>query len=283
MSVIALIGIVVLAQSDLLSGELEQVAEGFTFTEGPVWLPSNELLFTDIPADSIVQAPNAVFRKPSGKANGLILDAEGRLIACEHWNRRVTRTEKDGTITVLADAFEGKKFNSPNDAIVRSDGVIFFTDPPYGLEDREQEIPVQGVYAILAEGKVIRVADDFIKPNGIGLSPDEKTLYVADTEGAHIRAFDVADDATLSNGRVFCELKWPDGMTVDATGNVWCTAEGGVEVFSPAGDRLTVVKTPATPANCAFGGEDFRTLYITAVDKVYKIRTAVEGRRLTKD
>ncbi|GMW00468.1 MAG: gluconolactonase [Candidatus Hydrogenedentota bacterium] len=270
-------GMVIFAQAELVSGPLEIVADGCAFTEGPVWLPSGKLVFSDIPNDTIFEVPKKEFRKPSGKSNGLAVDPEGRLIACEHWNRRVSRTEKDGTITVLADTFEGKKLNSPNDAVVRSDGVIFFTDPPYGLEERTQEQPVQGVYAILADGTLKRIADDFKKPNGIGLSPDEKTLYVADTDGGHIRSFAVAKDGSLSGGKVFCELKWPDGMAVDRQGHVWCTAEDGVQVFSPDGVRVTTVSTPATPANCGFGDTDLQTLYITARDSVYRIRTTVQG------
>jgi gluconolactonase len=261
------------AGSNLVEGEVETVVEGFQFTEGPVWLPSGELIFSDIPADTIYRADKSVFRKPSGKSNGLTLDREGRLIACEHWNRRVTRTEKDGIITVLADRYDGKRFNSPNDAVVRSDGTIFFTDPPYGLEDRPAELTYSGVYAIRPGGEVVFLAQDFKKPNGIGLSPDEKTLYVADTEGGHIRAFGVAEDGALSNGRVLGEIPNPDGMAVDRSGNVWCTGSDGVRVFSPEGNLLTTVKLPQGPANCTFGGEDGKTLFVTAQTAVYRVRT----------
>ncbi|MCL4216556.1 MAG: SMP-30/gluconolactonase/LRE family protein [Candidatus Hydrogenedentes bacterium] len=265
------------ADEQLTTGPVEVVAEGFQFTEGPVWMPGEGWLFSDIPADTIFRADKSVFRKPSGKSNGLVLDGEDRLIACEHWNRRVTRTEKDGSITVLAAACDGKRLNSPNDATVRSDGAVFFTDPQYGLEGREADLEIAGVYMIAPSGEVRLLIDDFKKPNGIHLSLDEKTLYVADTEGSHIRAFDVAEDGSLSKGRVFCELPGPDGMDLDALGRVWCTSGAGVEVFSATGERLGVVECPQAPANCAFGGEDGITLYMTARTGVYKVQCAVAG------
>ncbi|MCL4690987.1 MAG: SMP-30/gluconolactonase/LRE family protein [Candidatus Hydrogenedentes bacterium] len=267
----------VAAPEDYVTGPVETVAEGFQFTEGPVWLTSGELVYSDIPADTIFRTDKSVFRKPSGKSNGLTLDQEGRLIACEHWNRRVSRTEMDGTIVTLADTYEGKKLNSPNDAVVRSDGTIYFTDPPYGLEGREQELPHQGLYSIAPDGTLTLLVDDFIKPNGIGLSPDGKTLYVADTEGLEIRAFDVAEDGSLSNGRVFCDLPYPDGMAIDTKGNVWCTAEDGVRVFTPAGELVHTVVAPQAPANCTFGGNDGKTLYITARTGLYKVSVVTPG------
>lgn len=262
----------------LTEGPVETVAEGFQFTEGPVWLPSGELVFSDIPADTIFRADKTVFRKPSGKSNGLTLDAEGRLIACEHWNRRVTRTEKDGVIAVLAETYQGKKFNSPNDATVRSDGTVFFTDPQYGLEGREAELPYAGVYSLAPDGKVTLLADDFDKPNGIGLSPDEKILYVADTEAGHIRAFDVAPDGNVANDRVLCPIPSPDGMCIDSRGRVWCTGRGGVHVFEPDGKALGVVAFPQEPANCTFGGDGGKTLFVTARTGVYRVRCTVKGK-----
>lgn len=267
----------ILAAPALTSGEVEVVTEGYKFTEGPVWTPQGELLFTDIPNDVIVRGDHEEFRKPSGKANGLTYDPEGRLVACEHWNRRVTRTEPDGTISVLADSYDGKKLNSPNDAVIRSDGTVFFTDPPYGLEGREQEQPHQGLYRIDTDGTVTCLATDFIKPNGIGLSPDEKTLYVADTDGSHIRAFDLADDGSTSNGRVFYELPTPDGMAVDVDGRVWCTSKDGVRIIAPDGAHLGVVEPPQQPANCTFGGPRHKTLYMTCRSAVYKVQTNVAG------
>jgi gluconolactonase len=276
LSLLVLASIVVAAEK-VVVGEVETVAEGFIFTEGPVWLPSGELIFSDIPANTIFKADKSVFRNPSGNSNGLAVDRQGRLIACEHGNRRVSRTEKDGTVITLAETYEGKKLNSPNDAVVRSDGAIFFTDPPYGISAEKQEQPHQGVYMIAPDGKLKLVVADFNRPNGIGLSPDEKTLYVADTEGSRIRAFDLAEDGTASNDRVFCELPHPDGMAVDVRGYVWCTAEGGTRVFSPEGEHVHTVVTPQGPANCGFGDPDGRTLYITARKGLYKVRCAHPG------
>lgn len=267
------------AQGELVTGPVETVAEGFLFTEGPIWLPTDALAFSDIPADTVYRADKSVVRKPSGKSNGLTLDGEGRLVSCEHGNRRVTRIEKDGTVTVLADAYEGKKLNSPNDVVVRSDGVVFFTDPPYGLEGRDAELDVNGVYAILTDGRVKLLAKDFVRPNGLAFSPDEKTLYVADTQENHLRAFDVAADGGLSKGRVFCQVSSPDGIKVDTRGYVWSTSAQGVAVFDTEGKHLDTIKFPQWPANCAFGDKDSKTLYVTARTGVYKVRCATPGIR----
>jgi len=265
------------AQAELVEGPVQTVADGFEFTEGPVWLPTGELLFSDIPADTIYRSDKSVFRQPSGKSNGLTLDREGRLIACEHWNRRVTRTEKDGSITVLADQYEGKKLNSPNDAVVRTDGTLFFTDPGYGLEGRAAELDFSGVYAVSPAGKLALLVRDFQNPNGLALSPDENTLYVADTTKSHIRAFHVAADGTLTGDREFCKVRFPDGIKVDQHGNVWSTSSDGICVFDPAGARLATISFPQVPANCAFGGDDLRTLYVTARTAVYSIQCTTAG------
>ena len=266
---------------------IEKVAGGFQFTEGPVWQKGGALLFTDIPADIIFKwKPNSkadIFRKPSGNANGLTLDREGRLIACEHGNRRVSREEKDGKITVLASHYEGKRLNSPNDVVLKSDGSIYFTDPPYGVQPKDRELDFQGVYRISQSGTLTLLTDDFDRPNGLALSPDEKILYIADSSArSHIRAFDVKSDGTLANGRVFAELKTgepggPDGLKVDIKGNVWSTGPAGVWVFDKTGKHLGTIKPPELPANCAFGDKDGRTLYMTARTGLYRIRTKVKG------
>lgn len=271
------------ADTGIVSGSVEPVAEGFQFTEGPLWLGASGLIFSDIPADTIYRADKSVWRQPSGQANGLTLDPQGRVIACEHQTRRISRTEADGTVVSVGERFDGKRLNSPNDVICRSDGVILFTDPPYGLKGGlsgpEAELDFAGVFAILPDATLKLLGKDFKKPNGIALSPDEKILYVADTESNHIRAFDLAADATVSNGRVFAEVQHPDGLKVDVQGNLWCTSEGGVQVLSTSGAVLGTVSVPQQPSNCAFGEADGQTLYITARSAVYKVRTVQPGLR----
>ncbi len=267
---------------------LSQLTTGYQFTEGPVYLVDGTLLFSDIPANRIYTGTKDVFRDPSNKSNGLTLDREGRLIAAEHESRRVTRTEKDGSITVLAESFEGKKFNSPNDVVVRSDGMIFFTDPPYGLEGgmANSELGYSGVYALDPESKKVNlIGKNFNRPNGLCLSPDEKTLYVADTEGDHapaevkgdIWAFDADGKGSYGGGKLFCQLPYPDGIKADSEGNIWATCQAGVQVFSLEGALLETVEVPEGPANCGFGGEDGKTLYITARTSVYTVQTTVKG------
>jgi gluconolactonase len=268
------------AEGDLVAGPVETVAVGFEFLEGPLWLPGTGWIFSDIPADTIYKADKTVFRKPSGKSNGLTVDREGRLIACEHWNRRVTRTEKDGTVTVLADQYLGRKLNSPNDVVVRSDGMIFFTDPPYGIEGREAELPFKGVYCITPEGEVKLVSVYFTSPNGLAFSPDEMTLYIADSGEGFIEAFDVGKGGVLRNARLFCkDIATPDGMKVDEAGRVWTTAQDGVRVYRPTGELIATIAFPEQPANCAFGDDDAKTLYVTARHGLYKVRCAAAGLR----
>jgi gluconolactonase len=270
---------------------VERVATGFRFTEGPVWFAEERsLLFSDIPANRIVkltiEGRLITFRQPSGSSNGLTRDKEGRLIACEHGNRRVTRTEKDGTMIVLAEGYQGKKLNSPNDVVVRSDGRIYFTDPPYGIKPEQQEQPIQGVYLLSpAARKVSIVARDFAKPNGLAFSPDESKLYINDSALRHIRVFDVAADGSLLNGRIFHDLNnaqpgSPDGMKVDMCGRLYCAGPGGVWVFDQAGVHLGTIATPEKPANCAWGDDDWQGLYITARTSLYKIRLNSPGVKL---
>lgn len=264
------------------------LSTGHQFTEGPVWRTDGTLLFSDIPANRIYTGSREIFRDPSENANGLTLDREGRLIAAEHKTRRVTRTEKDGRITVLAEKFEGKRFNSPNDVIVRSDGMIYFTDPPYGLEGgmANSELGYSGVYVIDPETRTVAlVGKAFNRPNGLCLSPDEKKLYVADTEGdrrpaekaGDIVVFAVDEKGAYEGGELFCQLPFPDGIKADVQGNIWATCEDGVRVYSPAGDLLETVVLPEGPANCGFGGQDGKTLYVTARTSVYAVKTSVAG------
>ena len=264
---------------------VEKLGGDFKFTEGPVWVAAkSELLFSDIPANRIVRCKDGrftTFRESSGNSNGLTLDKQGRLIACEHGTRRVTRTEADGTLTVLAERYEGKRLNSPNDVVVRRDGAIYFTDPPYGVKKEEREMDFQGVYRISPDGKALALLiKDFVKPNGLAFTPDEKVLYVNDTERGHIRAFDVAPDGTLANGRVFARTPGADGMKVDTEGNVFCTSATGVMVFDRSGKHLGTFSSAEQPANCAFGDADWKSLYMTCRTGLYRVRLSVPGTKV---
>jgi gluconolactonase len=280
------------AARELLADDclIEQVATGFGFTEGPVWC-GNYFLFSDIPMNRIIrldfrrEGPEVTtFRTPSGNPNGSTLDNSHRLINCEHSGRRITLTEIDGTVKVLAEHYDGGRLNSPNDVVVRSDGSIYFTDPPFGLRNgtENKEQPCNGVYRIATDGDITRLLDDFDACNGLAFSPDESILYINDTFRRHIRAFDVAADGSLSNGRIFIEMTGeepgaPDGMKVDTMGNIYCTGPGGFWIISPEGKCLARVFPPEPPANMAWGDNDWQTLYITARTSVYRMRFLVPG------
>jgi len=269
--------------------KVERIATDFQFTEGPVWNAHDGfLLFSDIPGNQIFRwSPEGgvtVFRKPSGNSNGLTYDKDDRLLICEHGNRRLARIEEDGGYTVLADKLQGKHLNSPNDVVVRSDGKIYFTDPPYGIKPEQQELSFQGVFSLDPDSKELTLlADDFNRPNGLAFSPDEEVLYIADSsERRHVRAFGVNPDGTLSNSYVFAEIRSkepgnPDGMKVDIEGNLYVSAAGGIWVFSGEGEELGVIRTPGTPANCAWGEPDWRTLFITARTSLYRVRLVIPG------
>lgn len=268
------------------STEMQRVATGFQFTEGPVWHPEGYLLFSDIPADTIYRLDAdhkvTVWRRPSGHSNGLTFDRQGRLVACEHGNRRVSLTLANGEVIPLATHYKGKRLNSPNDVVVRSDGTIYFTDPPYGIEESQRELPFNGVFCLTSDGTLHLLVDDFLRPNGLAFSPDEKILYVDDSHRRHIRAFDVQEDGYLANGRLWADMASPDtgspdGMKVDIEGNVYCTGPGGIWVFTPKAQCLGVIRGPEQPANLAFGGPDRRTLYITARTSLYILRTRIPG------
>jgi sugar lactone lactonase YvrE len=271
--------------------KVERLGTGFQFTEGPVWnVKGGYLLFSDIPGNRIIKwTPKdgiSDFRVPSGKSNGLTLDRKGRLIACEHANRRVSRMEEDGKIVTIASHYKSKKLNSPNDVVVKSDGSVYFTDPPYGLNPtfgtlEEQELPFYGVYRLSSDGDDLRLLIDDSVPNGLAFSPDESLLYIADTEMNHIRVFDINNDGKATNGRIFAEITGealaPDGVKVDSEGNVYVTGEGGVWVLNSEGRRLGIITVPELPANLCWGDEDWKTLYITARTSLYKVRLNVAG------
>lgn len=287
---------------------LEKLAEGLEWSEGPVWVREGGfLLFSDIPNNSVMKWKEpeglSLFLKPSGYtgsaerggesgSNGLLLDGRGRLVLCQHGDRRVARLEKDGRFTTLADRYQGKRFNSPNDAVFRSNGDLYFTDPPYGLqkgaEDPARELDFCGVYRLSADGKLVLLTREMTRPNGIGFSPDEKTLYVAqsDPQRAVWMAFDVKDDGTLGRGRVFCDVTpqvksgklkgLPDGLKVDGSGNLFATGPGGVNVFSPDGTLLGRINPGEATANCCFA-EDGSVLYLTADMYLCRIKTSTRG------
>ncbi|KAF0172175.1 MAG: gnl1 [Rhodobacteraceae bacterium] len=291
------------AFSNLIVGSaaLDLLHTGCRWAEGPVWFDDLQcLLFSDIPnqrilrwaADATGGGCTSTFRQPSNFSNGQTRDRQGRLVTCEHGLRRLIRTEADGSITVLADSYQGKRLNSPNDVVVHSDGSIWFTDPTYGiLSDYEgyqttPEQPVRGVYRVDgATGEINRVVDDFCQPNGLAFSADERTLYIADSgashDGAkprHIRAFDVAG-GKLSHDRVFAVIDAgiPDGIRTDMTGNLWSSAADGVHCFAPDGHRLGKILVPEAVANLTFGGPRRNRLFITATSSLYAVYLTTTG------
>jgi len=288
-----------------------KLADGFKFTEGPVWVGmGGYLLFSDPNSNTIYKyAPGkdntgelSVFRQPSGYAgadiaeygqpgsNGLTLDSQGRLTINEHGNHRVTRIEKDGSATVLADSYQGKRLNSPNDLVYRSDGTLYFTDPPFGLpkffDDPRKELPYSGVYS-LYKGKLQLISTDFTGPNGIAFSPDEKYLYVAnwDDKNKIIRRYEANADGTLSNGKLFFDMTTTpgedalDGVKVDQRGNLYVSGPGGLWVLSSEGKHLGTILAPKHPHNFAWGDEDGKTLYLCARSGLYRMRLNIPGVR----
>jgi len=269
---------------------VQKEASGFGFVEGPTWIKSGAgyLVFSDIPNNKIMKWTAkdgvTVFREDSKNSNGNTTDPEGLLVTAQHGSRSVTRTEKDGKITTLADKYNDKALNSPNDVVVRSDGTIWFTDPDYGIpkgQTKEQE--GNWVYRLDPRSKALKILFSekiFDKPNGLAFSPDEKTLYVADSGGPRlIRSFEVREDGSVAGGEVFCKIDkgGPDGIRVDADGRVWSSAGDGVHIFDAKGKLIGKILVPQTPANLCFGGEDGKTLFITAQKSLYSIKTNVSG------
>jgi len=281
------------------SARLEKLAEGCRWAEGPAYFPAGRyLIWSDIPNDRMMrfdETSNAVsvFRHPAGHSNGNTVDRQGRLVTCEHGNRRVSRTEHDGSITVLASHYQGKRLNSPNDAVVKSDGSIWFTDPAYGIDSdyeghrADSEVGACHVYRIDPQtGDVSIVADDFVRPNGIAFSPDEKRLYVADTGATHvtdgprhIRVFDVDDKGKLSGGDVFatCTEGLFDGFRLDEAGRIWTSAGDGVHCYERDGALIGKILVPEVVANVTFGGPKRNRLYICATTSLYSFMLPVNG------
>jgi gluconolactonase len=300
------------------SARIEKLGSGFQFTEGPLYSPEGYVLFSDIPANTIYRwTPDegtADYRGSAGYdgtdapqgafigSNGLTLDPAGRLIICEHGNGRMTRLEKNGTVTVLAARFEGKRLNSPNDAVYKSDGSLYFTDPPYGFskqdEDPKKELKFNGVYRLGTDGKLTLLTKELTRPNGLAFSPDEKYLYVSNSDAARKvwMRYEVKPNGSLGEGRIFFdatsnqEAGLPDGLKVDVNGNLYCAGPGGVWVLSPEGKRLGTIKFPETATNLHWGkyastnaeapmlpGEKADTLYVTAGTGLYRVRLGVHG------
>jgi len=285
---------------------IEKLADGFVFTEGPIWVPEGSLLFSDPNANTIYRwSPDgqiSVFRTKSGYAgtdiseygqpgsNGITLDPEGRVTIDEHGNRRVVRIEKNGAVTILADRYEGKRLNSPNDLVYRSDGTLFFTDPPFGLpkafDDRRKELPFSGVYS-LKDGQLRLGTKELTGPNGLAFSPDERYLYVGnwDEKKKVVMRYEVSADGSLSHGKVFFDMTTApgedalDGVKVDVAGNVYVSGPGGLWILSPDGKHLGTIVGPEHPHNLAWGDDDGRTLYLTAQTGLYRVRLKIPGIR----
>ncbi|MBQ14188.1 MAG: gluconolactonase [Gammaproteobacteria bacterium] len=282
---------------------IEKLAGGFAFTEGPVWHSGpGHLMFSDLrsnaihiwdPEDGLSTFIQPVFEGESETtsvgSNGLNIDPQGRLLLCEHGNRRISRRERDGSITVLADNYQGRRLNSPNDSAYKSDGWLYFTDPPYGLagleDDPARELDFNGIYRLSPDGELELLESNQTRPNGIAFSPDERTLYVAnsDAENKVWMAYDVLDDGTMGEGRGFYDVNdqnetgAADGMKVDVNGNVFATGPGGVWIFDPSGKHLGTIKPDEVPANVAWG-DDGSTLYMTARTGLYKIELSTRGK-----
>jgi gluconolactonase len=282
--------------------QIEKLAAGFIFTEGPLWRPQGVLWFSDVIGNVVRQwSPDGTvieILRPGGYdgnslpaggfngPNGMTADRDGAVVLCQHGNRRIVRITRDGKVSTVVDRYQGKRLNSPNDLVFHADGSLFFTDPPYGLprqdEDPTKELPFNGVYRF-ADGKPQLIIEDLHRPNGLAFSPDYKILYVANSERPKMwMRYDVAADGTVRNGRVFADVDRsqeagvPDGMKIDALGNMYAAGPGGVWIYSPAGTHLGTIKTPETPANCAWG-DDRKSLYITAVTGLYRVKLAVPG------
>ena len=267
-----------------------RVAGGFTFGEGPVYdRRRGYLLFCDVQGDAIYKLlPDDkldVFRRPAGYPSGLAFDPQGRLVVCENTGRRITRTEEDEQIVTLAEQFAGKRLNSPNDLIIVQDGTIYFSDPPYGLPDMTQgkELDFNGVYKISPDGELTLLVKDISLPNGMVFSPDERLLYINDTQNRTIHCFEVKPDGTLGSDRIFAQMTgdpsdWgADGITIDAEGNVYCTGPKGVWVFSAQGELKARIYAPEVITNLAWGDQDYKTLYLTGLTSLYRIRRDLGG------
>lgn len=270
------------AAQDFTNIHIEKVATGFAFAEGPAWSPAGFLVFSDIPNNQLLQftpgKPAGIFRENSNGANGNRFDAQGRLYSCESHSRRVIRTDKKGKVEVVAERWQGKRLNAPNDLAIRKEGDVYFTDPAFGNQQDTRELDFFGVFHVSKKGELDVIAKPKGRPNGIALSPDGRTLYVSNSDEKNVRAYDLDKNGGASNERVLISgiEGVPDGMCVDAKGDVYVAADH-VQVYSAEGKPLGIIRTGETPSNCAFGDPDLGSLYITARTSVYRVRLDVKG------
>jgi gluconolactonase len=259
--------------------ELEKIAEGFQFVEGPVWIDGIGLLFSDIPANTVykwtAEGGAVSYLSPSGNSNGLALDLQGRLLLAQHGNRRIARIEENGTETALATHYNGKRLNSPNDLAVKSDGSIFFTDPAYGISPGQEELDFSGIYRISPDGVLYLLDSTVSWPNGIAFTPDETKLYVGDSQAGIIYVYDVVDDTLIANRQQFAFMSasgGTDGMKTDGEGYLFSSGPFGIWVYAADGTVLDTIEVPGQTTNCNWGDDDRQTLYITSGSAVYRIR-----------
>jgi sugar lactone lactonase YvrE len=270
------------AAQDFSDVNIDKVAGGYVFTEGPAWSRDGYLIFSDIPADKLLQLtpgePTSTYRGNSNGANGNAFDAQGRLYTCESRSRRVTRTDKKGKVEVLVERWQGKRLNAPNDIVVRKDGQVYFTDPAFGNQQDTRELDFHGVYHISRRGELELASKWKSRPNGIAISPDGRILYVTDSDERTVRAYDLDRNGAVSNERVVVSGidGVPDGLRVDEKGNLYIAANN-LEIYSAEAKHLGTISTPETPSNCAFGDPDLESLYITARTSVYRVRLHVKG------
>jgi gluconolactonase len=270
------------AAQNLTDLKVDKVATRYVFTDGPVWSRDGYLIFSDVPSDQLLQlkpgVPMSIFRAKSNGASGNTFDVQGRFYSCETHSRRVTRTDKKGTIEVLADRWQGKRLNAPNDIVVRKDGHVYFTDPAFGNQQDARELDFYGIYHISPKGEIEAIAKPKGRPNGIAISPNGRILYVSNSDEHNLRAYDLDHNGAASSERILVSKidGVPDGIRVDEKGNIYLAANK-IDVYSPEGKTLGSIDTAETPSNCAFGDADFEGLFITARTSVYHVRLNVKG------
>jgi len=267
---------------DFANIKIDKVATGYAFAEGPAWSPLGFLIFSDVPNNKLLRfmegAPASVFRENSNGAMGNRFDAQGRLYTCESHTRRVTRTDKKGKVEILAERWQGKRFNAPNDLAVRKEGDVYFTDPAFGNQQDTRELDFFGVYRISRKGELEVIAKPKGRPNGIALAPDGRTLYVGNSDERNVRAYDLDKSGEASNERILISgiEGVADGICIDEKGDLYVAANQ-IQVYSPEGKTIGTITTEETPSNCAFGDPDMGSLFITARTTVYRVRLDVKG------